>query len=471
MSGRFTMTRSRSAWMAAALMASDALALLLAVAASVGLKALAGGSPPVEGYLKLLPFLAVFTAAYAAAGLYSDVPVSTPEELRRLTLSSIVVFLVLAAAAMDMGGGERPVTGALLLAAFPAVVLVPLLRTLTRGYLAAKDWWGYPAVIFGAGKASRQLVEMLQKDPGFGLRPGVVVQDAGGPDDVEGVPVMTAAEVTGALRETGGKAYAVMVMPEASQREMQDLVTRHGDVFSHILLLPELLYSRSHRASSKSVGGHWGLELRCCELDSGHIQVKRVLDLALVAVSAVLVIPVVLGVALLVKLTSPGPVFFGQKRIGRGGREFTAWKFRTMRTNGDAILAAHLENNRTAREEWEATRKLRNDPRVTRLGSLLRRTSLDELPQLWNVLRGEMSLVGPRPIVRAEVARYGKAFDLYQQMPAGLTGLWQVSGRNDTTYEERVAYDAFYARNWSVWLDLHILSRTIGAVLSKSGAY
>jgi Undecaprenyl-phosphate galactose phosphotransferase WbaP len=470
MSAGLILPAPRPGWMIAALALSDAAALLVAVGIGVSGKALAAGPVDFGGYLRLLPFLAVFSLTYAALGLYSDVPVSTPEELRRTTISSIVVFLSLAAITTGMRGG-RPVTGTLLLATSLAVLLVPLFRAMTRRYLSRKSWWGYPAVIFGGGEATRRVVEALRRDPEFGLKPGVVAADGGATGELGGVPVHPASQVATLLRERGAKAYAVMVMPDAPHRTLQEIVSRHGDVFSHVLVMPELIYGCSHFAKSKSIGGRWGLELRPRELDSGHIQVKRCLDVALVLASAVLVAPLSLCVALAVKLTSRGPALFGQRRIGRGGREFVAWKFRTMRVDGDRILERHLAENPAAREEWESVRKLRNDPRLTGTGAFLRRSSLDELPQLWNVLKGEMSLVGPRPIVSAEVPRYGEAFDYYRQMPAGLTGLWQVSGRNDTTYEERVAYDVFYARNWSVWLDLHILTRTIGAVLSKSGAY
>jgi lipopolysaccharide/colanic/teichoic acid biosynthesis glycosyltransferase len=142
-----------------------------------------------------------------------------------------------------------------------------------------------------------------------------------------------------------------------------------------------------------------------------------------------------------------------------------------MLVNGDEILKRHLSENEEARSEWERDHKLRNDPRVTRVGRILRKTSLDELPQLWNVLKNEMSLVGPRPIVQAEVSRYGAAFSEYTRVKGGLTGLWQVSGRNDTTYDERVRLDTMYVRNRSVWLDLFILYRTVGVVLFGSGAY
>jgi Undecaprenyl-phosphate galactose phosphotransferase WbaP len=173
----------------------------------------------------------------------------------------------------------------------------------------------------------------------------------------------------------------------------------------------------------------------------------------------------------LIKLTSRGPLFFGHKRIGQNGRAFKAWKFRTMVQDADAVLARRLQADPALAEEWRLTHKLKDDPRVTRLGRLLRRASLDELPQVLNVLRGEMSLVGPRPIVGQEVDKYGENYSLYCRVKPGITGLWQVSGRNNTTYPERVAYDQYYVRNWSVWLDLYILKNTVRTVLTGDGAY
>jgi Undecaprenyl-phosphate galactose phosphotransferase WbaP len=198
---------------------------------------------------------------------------------------------------------------------------------------------------------------------------------------------------------------------------------------------------------------------------------KRGLDLGLIFASAGLAFPFVALIAVAIKLTSSGPVFYRQVRYGRGGRTFTMWKFRTMVRNASEVLEDHLDANPRLREEWERSHKLRCDPRVTGLGRILRRTSLDELPQIWNVLRGEMSIVGPRPIVADEIPIYGGAYELYSQVRPGITGLWQVSGRNDLPYEERVDLDTYYIRNWSPWLDLYILARTVAAVLLARGAY
>jgi Undecaprenyl-phosphate galactose phosphotransferase WbaP len=197
----------------------------------------------------------------------------------------------------------------------------------------------------------------------------------------------------------------------------------------------------------------------------------RILDIASILLAAPYILLAFLVITVLIKLDSPGPVFYRQTRIGRFGRKFSILKFRTMVRNADQILQNYLDTSPQLRAQWLATHKLKQDPRVTRLGTLLRKSSLDELPQLWNILIGDMSLIGPRPIVAAEVEKYGKCFDLYIQVRPGLTGLWQVSGRNDTSYQYRVELDEYYVRNKSLKLDLQILWKTIFVVLRKTGAY
>jgi Undecaprenyl-phosphate galactose phosphotransferase WbaP len=198
---------------------------------------------------------------------------------------------------------------------------------------------------------------------------------------------------------------------------------------------------------------------------------KRCLDISLLFLGAALALPLIGLVALVIKLGSRGPVFFSQERIGRNGRHFQALKFRTMVPNGDDILTAHLAAHPEERIVWRRNRKLKCDPRVTWIGRILRRASLDELPQLWNVLRGEMSLVGPRPMMREEIPEYGDQFEVCIQVLPGITGLWQVSGRANTSFQQRVALDVEYAMTRSLWLDLRILLRTVPVVISRHGAY
>lgn len=197
----------------------------------------------------------------------------------------------------------------------------------------------------------------------------------------------------------------------------------------------------------------------------------RLLDISLIVLAAPYIFLVFFVIVILIVLDSKGPVFYRQARIGRFGRKFYVYKFRTMVQDADRVLTSYLGSSPEMKAEWLATRKLKNDPRVTRVGSVLRKLSLDELPQLWNILTGDMSLVGPRPIVDDEVERYGECFDIYFQVRPGLTGLWQVSGRNDITYEQRVALDEYYVRNRSLRLDMEILLKTVVVVLPGKGAY
>lgn len=166
-----------------------------------------------------------------------------------------------------------------------------------------------------------------------------------------------------------------------------------------------------------------------------------------------------------------GPAIYGHERIGNGGRPFKCLKFRSMVVNSKEVLEQLLNTDPAARKEWDATFKLKDDPRITDIGKFLRKTSLDELPQLFNVLKGEMSLVGPRPIITAELERYSDEVDYYLLSKPGMTGLWQVSGRSDVDYETRVYLDAWYVKNWSMWNDIAILFKTISVVLRKDGAY
>jgi lipopolysaccharide/colanic/teichoic acid biosynthesis glycosyltransferase len=201
----------------------------------------------------------------------------------------------------------------------------------------------------------------------------------------------------------------------------------------------------------------------------GHL--KRWFDLLAACVLLFALLPLLLFVALVIFSTERGPVLYGHDRIGYKGRRFRCLKFRSMVPDADIVLARHLADNPVARAEWDACQKLRHDPRITPLGRFLRTTSLDELPQLFNVIRGDMSLVGPRPIVHAEMVRYGKRIEAYTCARPGITGLWQVSGRSDVDYGSRVMLDSHYVSTWSLPGDVLILLRTVKVVFSQSGSY
>lgn len=199
---------------------------------------------------------------------------------------------------------------------------------------------------------------------------------------------------------------------------------------------------------------------------------KRLFDLLFTFFALILVLPILLLCTLAVALTSKGPVFYGHKRIGRGGKPFTCYKFRTMYKDADKRLAVLLDSDTKLREEWDKSHKLKSDPRITPIGYFLRKTSLDEFPQFWNVLRGDLSIVGPRPVVKEELIKfYGKNASRVLQIRPGLTGLWQISGRSETSYEKRVQLDLEYVEKNSLLLDIGIVCKTIPALLNSKGAY
>jgi Undecaprenyl-phosphate galactose phosphotransferase WbaP len=222
---------------------------------------------------------------------------------------------------------------------------------------------------------------------------------------------------------------------------------------------------------ARNLGGVLGLEIKQHLAHWFPQFLKRCVDMVLAALSLIVLSPLFLFLYIAVRMETPGPVFYPQDRIGRKGNTFKIWKIRSMHCDGDRVLRSACRENPALAAEWQQYQKLREDPRVTQIGRRLRRLSLDELPQLWNVLRGDMSLVGPRPIIREEIRRYEDRFASYALVRPGITGLWQVSGRNNTSYGERVAFDDYYVRNWSMWLDFYILARTLRTVVTCEGAY
>lgn len=345
-------------------------------------------------------------------------------------------------------------------------------RLLVRQSFARFAWWGYPVLILGAGRTGEMVVQTLKRQPEFGLNPiAVLDDDLSKRGELAGIPVLGSLSAAPALAYQRDIHYAIVAMPGVQRERLLTILEQHGHTFPHLLMIPDLFGVASLWVSAKDLGGILGLEIRQRLLLPGPRLTKALVDLVLTIILGLALLPLVITIAILVKVSSPGPIFYGQRRLGRDGVPFTAWKFRSMVSNADQALADYFHVNPALQLQWERDQKLRYDPRVTAIGRFLRRTSLDELPQLWNVLRGEMSLVGPRPIIDEEIPRYAEKYKLYTRVLPGLTGLWQVSGRNNVSYPERVNLDAYYVRNWSVWLDIYILLRTVWVVITGDGAY
>jgi Undecaprenyl-phosphate galactose phosphotransferase WbaP len=419
-----------------------------------------------ERYWQLLPALLPFILAYALKGLYPGIALSGPDELRRLSRSTTLIYLALGATSFlfqDAGTYSR---GAFLLAWICSLALIPLSRAAIRSLFAKKSWWGYPVVIFGSGKTAQRIVQTLRCKPELGLKPIAILDDA--PRASESFPLPGDSQYASALAGLHGIRYAIVAMPEMHRDKLSALLERYSQTFPNLLVIPNLFNFSSLGVSAKDLDGFFGFEVQQRLLMPSSLWAKRILDLAIALTGGVLSLPLIAMVALLTRLDSPGPILFAQERPGVGGRLFKILKFRTMHIDAEERfnkLSPEL------REEFKTYGKIKNDPRITRIGKWTRKLSLDELPQLWNVIRGDMSLVGPRPYLKSQVAQMEGTENLILRVPPGITGIWQTSGRSTVTFDERLGMDTYYVRNWSVWLDIHILARTFKVIVFGNGAY
>ena len=419
-------------------------------------------------WMPLWWMLFMFLVVYWFFDSYPGISVSPVDELRSISLANISVFFFVSVMLARHGAA---LTSQLicLLAAICASVLVILIRAAIRQIGSRFKWWGYSVVLFGGGPMARLVLRRLLSQPQLGLRPVSVISDQVVGGTMEGVPVCQLDQL-GRIASNGIK-HAIVAAPELSESEFAEVLERGSDVFPHLILIPDTDYFWKVGSYTRDLMGVLGLHVRNNLLSGGSRLAKRAIDLTFSSALILISLPLIAIISLLIAVESGFPVFYCQERHGRGGKTFRIWKFRTMVRNSAEVLERCLASRSEFREEWAEKQKLRNDPRNTRVGKVLRKSSLDELPQLWNIIRGEMSLVGPRPIIESEVAIYQDAYFLYAKCTPGLTGLWQVSGRNHTTYNERIAYDAYYVRNWSIWMDIYLLARTIGVVLTGEGAY
>jgi Undecaprenyl-phosphate galactose phosphotransferase WbaP len=422
-------------------------------------------------YLEVFPSVVIFLGAFCSQGLYPAMLLHPAEEMRRVFHSVTAVILVLVSSTFFLRDGVEYSRYIILVSWVLVTPSVLLSRALMRKLLSRSSWWPIPAIVLGSTLAVQQVARSL-KDTQRGLCiTGVLLENPIAAWDADLPPVIGHLSDAPRVVRQRSVRYGILAMPNRSFAEIRQIIQDHCRGFHHILIVTDLPGICCLGISPREIGGQVGLEIPQRLSFVAPKMMKRCLDLVMGTALVVLLVPLFLIICIAVKVASKGPVFFGHLRYGRDGKVFRALKFRTMVRNADRILADHLQRDPEQMLEWQLYHKLKNDPRITGVGRWLRRYSLDELPQLINILAGHMSLVGPRPIVQSEIARYATSYDLYTRVPPGLTGLWQVSGRNNTTYEERVAFDEYYVRNWSIWMDIYILARTFQAVLQAEGAY
>lgn len=444
-----------------------------------------GYSPSI--YFSFWPVSLVFVfinslfSLYHGNWMYPAAPLSPVEEMRRLFCSSLLthigVIAVLAFAYQTTEGFSRVV-----------IAFSGLLTAL--GAQSFRNWMRYilfktgigqiPVFLAGGGEVASHVTTMLGNDAYSGLN---IVGYFDGVDKIRpnqkkrrkkhnntlksGLPFL------GSLRDivsVAKKRDVKILLACQDERLFRQQLEEFSSWFTYIEYIPSVRAFPVFGSRAISIGGIGGFEM----VNQGRMRAKRfqkrVLDTLLSIIAFVFFLPLFIILPILIKLTSSGPVFFRQKRLGRNGEPIYVWKFRSMYRDAEQRLKTLLESDSKARKEWSRHFKLDKDPRITPLGRFLRKTSLDEIPQLFNVISGDMALIGPRPIVEEEVVYYGNSFKIFSSVKPGVTGLWQVSGRSNTDYAQRVALDTYYVLNWSPWMDLWILVRTVYAVFLMRGA-
>lgn len=457
----------RRFWNAAALFACDALTLTAILFVAGAVRWQLYGEPMIPSWSWLL-ILAWGVSAFGAR-LLPSWGLGAVEELRRTILMLITVYGGVAIVLFFQKQSEEVSRLVIFIALFLSLPLIPLNRMFVKKLLVRMKIWGVPTVIYGDEKTSRAVVKSLLENKGFGYVPVGVFNSRlyHSIDEIQGVPVL------GDSKQFAGNApVAILAVPDIARERLVELLDGPLSFYRHVIIIPNLFEVQSLWVKTRDLGGVLGLEVSRNLLDPLASRTKQLFEFSAVALSAIFWFPLCAILGILIWLESRASPFFLQERIGENGGTFRTWKFRTMIPNAETVLRERLAEDENLRREWEANYKLKNDPRITKIGAILRKTSLDELPQLINVLRGEMSLVGPRPLPdyhHNELNSQTKS--LRERVRPGLTGLWQVSGRSDAGTVGMQRWDTYYVRNWSVWLDIVILVRTIQTVIKGGGAY
>ena len=434
------------------------------------------GNYELSTYLKLwsLGFLFLLineiSRLYHGTMFYPGASLGPAEELRRMFYSVTSVFcgfLLFLFISKDTAAYSRSV----LLVSWPLCVLTVIIcRWWLRGIFKRYDFGNVRAVIMGAGKDGAKTARMLNKNNYLGITPVAFVDDGSHLHGtvIEGLPVAGSLDKLKTTAKNLNINYIIVCLPVTI---VMGKIKEHCGGFKHIMIIPDAAMFSAVWVYAYDIGGILGLEIRCNLMLKSLLRLKKLFDYSLTLLITIITIPVIIFCAIIIKLTSKGNVIYKAIRLGVNGKVFYVYKFRTMMLGADIYLEQYLEDNPEAKQEWNDTFKLKKDPRVTWFGNILRRTSLDELPQILNVLRGEMSLIGPRPIVESEKEYYADKYEMVSSIKPGITGLWQVSGRSELDYEERVELDCYYLMNWNIWLDTFILLKTVKEVLFCRGAY
>jgi Undecaprenyl-phosphate galactose phosphotransferase WbaP len=480
--GRFKVwsRRRQSAWIAQnvcfqlPLLASDLIVSMTVMLLSAGMLDLLGMHISASLPFSLLILQAiVMVGAFTSLKLYRSVGMHPVVELERVVSATAITFLMLMM--VVIWTSDRDIFQQMLclgIAGSFCCLALPTIRHLLRCWLGRTKWWRQPLIVIGRSENIDSFIEEIEAESHLGWKPIGYIEEFNKNWDrsTSSTYCLGDDEDLPGIAERENVFWGVIDLRLKSNDQTQDYLDRYHHILPNLIAVVGGKGKNSF-SLDMDCGGAAGI----CYRSSLSLMLprlaKRLLDVVVSGVAMLLLSPLFILIMLAIRFGSRGPVFYSQERIGLNSSPFKIWKFRSMVPDADKVLQAWLAKKPELRAEWNSTQKLTNDPRITRVGKLLRKSSLDELPQLWNVFNGSMSLVGPRPIVKSEIEKYGSVFWLYQRTKPGITGLWQVNGRNLISYDARLEFDSFYVRNWSIWLDWYILLKTVRVVVFCEGAF
>ena len=386
-------------------------------------------------------------------GLYPGYGMTSVKELERMAKSISLVFFFLAGMSYFIKPFQDLSRSILILSWVMSLIILPLVHFILRNILSRFPFYGIPVIVFGEVKLSQHTVESLNRIRRIGWRP---------------IEISPLKSINIGIREKSQVDVAILVVsPKMTVEKYARILNKE---FRKVILVRERDNLGSVWVRAVDIEGQLGLEYQYNLFYGLAVGIKRLMDFGLGLIISLLLTPIILLICLLVAVDSKGPIFFLQERMGKGKKIFSIIKFRTMSVAAEQKLDTLLENDPVAKEEYQKYHKLTNDPRLTRVGKFLRRFSLDELPQIFNILSGSMSIVGPRAYMPSELDEMGDYSPVILRIHPGLTGWWQVMGRHETTFHQRLLMDEYYISNWSLWMDIYILMKTIWIVLAGRGA-
>jgi Undecaprenyl-phosphate galactose phosphotransferase WbaP len=394
--------------------------------------------------------LGIFTFFFM--GLYPGYGLTAIKELERMSKATTLIFFLMAGASFLNKSFLEFSRSILFLAWIMAIILLPIMHFILRNLLSRSKYYGTPVIIFGEGTWAKNIEESLRAVRRLGWK------------IVKTLPLNSIETY-----EEKYDTHLIAVLAISSNSKVGSLPRNLSHFFRKVVLVQETDYYGSLWVSPLDLDGRLGLEFNYHLLEWHSRLLKLVFDTVVAFILLLLSSPLFFLISLLIKITSPGPAIFKQKRVGQNFQDLYVFKFRTMAQNAEQTLEEILLSDNSLQEEFNRFHKLENDPRITKIGKILRRYSFDELPQLWNVLKGEMSLVGPRAYLNSELEKMGSYAPIILRVKPSMTGWWQVTGHNKTSFQERLEMDEYYISNWSLWMDIYIMLKTVWIVIKGSG--